>query len=223
MGTVEFRMIASRHSSRLPPVERSITVSAPQRSAHLSFSTSASVRCRRNRRRAHIGVYFGERSPADGHRFKLVLQMHLVGGNDHPPRRHFNANLFGSKVRLAKRHPLHLGRNPARTPFFKLCLPVNIARRRKVHRRDLRHPRHARRIRRAKRPGRTNPPALLANEPGDVPCRSVEGLSPSGGREKNDRRGCVSGLHEELLRCRERFQQDFGSFLAKPSGSVFPH
>ncbi len=36
-------MIASRHSSRFPPVERSITVSAPHFSAHLSFSTSSSV------------------------------------------------------------------------------------------------------------------------------------------------------------------------------------
>jgi phosphomethylpyrimidine synthase len=43
IGTLLFRMIASRHSSRFPPVERSMTVSAPQRSAHFSFSTSSSV------------------------------------------------------------------------------------------------------------------------------------------------------------------------------------
>ena len=36
-------MIASRVASRSPPVERSITVSAPQRSAQRSFSTSAAV------------------------------------------------------------------------------------------------------------------------------------------------------------------------------------
>jgi hypothetical protein len=43
MGTVLARTMASRHSSRLPPVERSITVSAPQRTAHCSFSTSSAV------------------------------------------------------------------------------------------------------------------------------------------------------------------------------------
>ena len=43
MGTVALRQIASRHSSRLPPVDRSITVSAPHRSAQRSFSTSSSV------------------------------------------------------------------------------------------------------------------------------------------------------------------------------------
>ncbi len=36
-------MIASRHASRSPPVDRSMTVSAPQRSAQRSFSTSSSV------------------------------------------------------------------------------------------------------------------------------------------------------------------------------------
>jgi len=43
MGVVELRMIASRVASRSPPVERSITVSAPQRSAQRSLSTSSSV------------------------------------------------------------------------------------------------------------------------------------------------------------------------------------
>ena len=43
MGTVELRQSASRHSSRLPPVERSITVSAPHFSAHCNFSTSSCV------------------------------------------------------------------------------------------------------------------------------------------------------------------------------------
>jgi hypothetical protein len=42
-GHVDCATIASRQASRSPPVERSITVSAPQRSAHFSFSTSSSV------------------------------------------------------------------------------------------------------------------------------------------------------------------------------------
>ena len=43
IGTVALRTIASRVASRSPPVERSITVSAAQRSAQRSFSTSSSV------------------------------------------------------------------------------------------------------------------------------------------------------------------------------------
>ncbi len=43
MGTVAARMIASRHASRSPPVDRSITVSAPQRTDQRIFSTSSSV------------------------------------------------------------------------------------------------------------------------------------------------------------------------------------
>ena len=43
IGTRAFFTIASRVASRSPPVERSITVSAPQRSAQRSFSTSSSV------------------------------------------------------------------------------------------------------------------------------------------------------------------------------------
>jgi hypothetical protein len=43
MGTVEAFTIASRQASRSPPVERSITVSAPQRTDHLIFSTSSCV------------------------------------------------------------------------------------------------------------------------------------------------------------------------------------
>ena len=43
IGTCDERMIASRVASRSPPVERSMTVSAPQRCAQCSFSTSSSV------------------------------------------------------------------------------------------------------------------------------------------------------------------------------------
>ena len=43
IGTVLWRTIASRQASRSPPVDRSMTVSAPQRSAQCSFSTSSSV------------------------------------------------------------------------------------------------------------------------------------------------------------------------------------
>ena len=43
MGTVEWVVIATRVASRSPPVERSITVSAPQRSAQRSLSTSSSI------------------------------------------------------------------------------------------------------------------------------------------------------------------------------------
>src|SRR4029078_12089242 len=43
MGTGELRMIHSRVSWMFFPVERSITVSAPQRVAHLIFSTSSLI------------------------------------------------------------------------------------------------------------------------------------------------------------------------------------
>ena len=43
IGTRAAPMMASRVASRSPPVERSITVSAPQRSAQSSFSTSSAV------------------------------------------------------------------------------------------------------------------------------------------------------------------------------------
>lgn len=43
MGTGELRRIHSRVSWMLSPVERSITVSAPQRMAHTSLSTSSSM------------------------------------------------------------------------------------------------------------------------------------------------------------------------------------
>ncbi len=43
MGTAALRMIRSRVSWMLGPVDRSITASAPQRVAHCSFSTSSST------------------------------------------------------------------------------------------------------------------------------------------------------------------------------------
>src|ERR1700760_2585948 len=43
MGMVELSMMAWRHSLRLPPVERSMRVSAPYFWAQLSFSTSSWV------------------------------------------------------------------------------------------------------------------------------------------------------------------------------------
>src|ERR1700743_2587799 len=43
MGVVEWSMMAWRHSLRLPPVERSMRVSAPYFWAQLSFSTSSWV------------------------------------------------------------------------------------------------------------------------------------------------------------------------------------
>ncbi len=43
MGTVLARTMASRVALRSPPVDRSITVSAPHFSAQRSFSTSSAV------------------------------------------------------------------------------------------------------------------------------------------------------------------------------------
>ena len=43
MGTGEFRRIHSRVEWMSGPVERSMTVSAPQRVAQVSFSTSSSI------------------------------------------------------------------------------------------------------------------------------------------------------------------------------------
>ena len=43
IGAVEWRQNASRQASRSPPVDRSITVSAPQWMAQTIFSTSSSI------------------------------------------------------------------------------------------------------------------------------------------------------------------------------------
>ena len=43
MGTGELRIIHSRVSCMLGPVDKSITVSAPQRKAHTAFSTSSDM------------------------------------------------------------------------------------------------------------------------------------------------------------------------------------
>ena len=102
MGTVLLRMIASRQASRSPPVERSITVSAPQRSAQLQLFDFF-VGAGRDRRGAHVGVDLGLRRPADGHRIELVAQVHVVGRNDHAPGGDFVAHLLGRQMRLRAR------------------------------------------------------------------------------------------------------------------------
>ena len=66
------------------PVERSITVSAPQRVAQTSFSTSSSIGGP-DGRVADVGVHLHQEVAADGHR--LRLGMVDVGRDDGPPAR----------------------------------------------------------------------------------------------------------------------------------------
>ena len=82
-------MIHSRVVWMLRPVDKSITVSAPQRIAHTIFSTSSSTEDG-HRRVADIGVDLGEEVAADDHR--LGFGVVDIGGDDGPAARHFAAH-----------------------------------------------------------------------------------------------------------------------------------
>jgi hypothetical protein len=94
MGTVEAARMAARVASRSPPVDRSITVSAPQRSAQLQLLHLVGG-AGRHRARAHVGVDLGEAGAADGHGVQVVLEVHPVGRDDHAARGHLVAHLLG--------------------------------------------------------------------------------------------------------------------------------
>ena len=82
-------MIHSRVSWMFLPVERSITVSAPQSVAQRSFSTSSSID-ERDGRVADVGVDLHLEVAADDHRLELgVID---VGGDDRPAARHLAAH-----------------------------------------------------------------------------------------------------------------------------------
>ena len=82
----ELRRIHSRVSWMFLPVERSITVSAPQSVAQRSFSTSSSID-EDDRRVADVGVDLHEEVAADDHR--LELGMVDVGRDDRAAARDF--------------------------------------------------------------------------------------------------------------------------------------
>src|SRR3954447_13075507 len=88
-------MIEPRMLWMLRPVERSITVSAPQWVAHTIFSTSVVID-EVTAEFADIGVDLCEEIPADDHR--LGLRMIDVGRDDRPPARHFVAHEFRRHV-----------------------------------------------------------------------------------------------------------------------------
>ena len=119
-------MIAHRVAFRSPPVDKSITVSAPHRSAHCSFSTSSSVRMT-NRRCAHVGVDLGERRPADAHRLELVLQVNFVGRDDHPARRRLRRGSARPSDAARARRRGSSRRDHAAARSFELRFAVAVA------------------------------------------------------------------------------------------------
>ena len=81
-------------------MERSITVSAPHRSAQCSFSTSSSVPELTGEAPMLALILVSDARPMR-HGVELVLQVDLVGGDDHPPGGDLVADLLGGQVRLA--------------------------------------------------------------------------------------------------------------------------
>jgi hypothetical protein len=88
------------------PVERSITVSAPQRIAHTSFSTSSSIE-RGDRRVADVGVDLHQEVAADRHRLELGVVD--VRGQDGAAARHLVAHELRGDL-LGDRGPEGLSR-----------------------------------------------------------------------------------------------------------------
>ena len=104
IGTGELRRIHSRVSWMFSPVERSITVSAPQRVDQIIFSTSSSME-ELDRRVADVGVDLDQEVAADDHRLRLgVID---VGGDD----RAAAGDLVAHELRA--RHPRAARRIPS--------------------------------------------------------------------------------------------------------------
>ncbi len=95
IGTGEAAMIAFRISGISPPVDRSITVSAPYCTAYRSFASSSSM-FEEVDEFPIFALILHVRSNANAHRFKRVMVD--VGGNNHPPARHFIADKLRRKV-----------------------------------------------------------------------------------------------------------------------------
>ena len=106
-------------ASRSPPVERSITVSAPHFSAHFSFSTSSSVPDETgDAPMLALILVLLARPIAIGS--SLCLRWIDVGGNHHPPGGDFVAHLLRRQMRFALGDALHLRRDDAEPGGFQL-------------------------------------------------------------------------------------------------------
>ena len=116
IGTV-LSVMASRHASRSPPVDKSITVSAVQRSAHFNFPLPR--RCQMKPVTPHVGVDFGATGPADGHGVQLVGEVVAVGRITKRPG-HFVTNLLGRQMGLSFGDPAHFFGHGAKASMFQL-------------------------------------------------------------------------------------------------------
>src|SRR6185436_6416716 len=92
MGTGLLRTIHSRVSWMCFPVERSITVSAPQRMAHVILSTSSAMDDV-TAELPMLQLIFTRKIAADDHR--LCFRVVDVGRDDRAAARHFIAHEFG--------------------------------------------------------------------------------------------------------------------------------
>ena len=159
-------------------MERSITVSAPQRSAQRSFSTSSSVSSTSGRG-AHVGVDLGAARAADAHRVEALGEVDLVGGDHHAAGGDLVAHLLRREVRLALGDAAHLRRDDAEARVLELRhgleaggrAPAAVGATRPVRRhevpgRPLRRRRHARRV------GRGEGPAACRLAAGSRSCRA---------------------------------------------------
>ena len=104
IGTGEFRMIHSRVSWMFLPVERSITVSAPQSVAQRSFSTSSSID-ERTAELPMLALIFTWKRAADDHRLELGVVD--VGRDDRPAARDLAPHELGRQP-FAQGDELHL-------------------------------------------------------------------------------------------------------------------
>ena len=97
IGTGEASMMAWRMASMSPPVERSITVSAPRWTAVCSFSSSSSILLV-TAELPMLALILHLRGDADAHRLQPFGQMDLVGRDDHAAAGDLVADQLGVEV-----------------------------------------------------------------------------------------------------------------------------
>jgi hypothetical protein len=103
-----------------PPVERSITVSAPRWIAVQLLQLC--LDCAGDGGVADVGVDLAPRGDADAHRFEPFLEVMDVGRNDHAAAGDLAANKFWVEV-FAASHECHLRSDNALSCGFKLRHP----------------------------------------------------------------------------------------------------
>ena len=101
----------------LPPVERSITVSAPRSTAILSLASSLSM-SEVTAELPMLALILHLALMPIAHRLEAELEVDDVGGDDHPAARHLVADQLGFQI-LAPGDELHLGRDDALTRLLR--------------------------------------------------------------------------------------------------------